>query len=248
MKKLQRNRRKGVYLLPNLFTTMGLFFGFYAAISAVQDHFIMAAKVIFIAMIFDGLDGRIARITNTTSEFGAEYDSLSDMVTFGIAPAILVYNWGLHSLGKVGWLVAFVYVAATALRLARFNTNLAVISKRYFQGLPSPIGAAVIAAIIWFASKTFNLVGSHVDIAVAVVTMLIALLMVSDVPYYSFKEIDFKNRMPFAAIILFIMLCVAIAVNPPAVLCFGFVLFLLSGPVLWLFRKKRSKRDFKRHN
>lgn len=239
-----RLRRKGIYLLPNLFTTVGLFFGFYAIVSALkgQGHYDQAAIAIFIAMIFDGLDGRIARMTNTCSPFGAEYDSLSDMVTFGIAPALLAFSWGLSTLGKLGWLVAFMYAAATALRLARFNTQVGRVSKRYFQGLPCPVAAAVIAGMIWTGDNTFEIAGQHVSIIVAVVTALMAILMVSNVPYYSFKELDFKGKVPFVMILIFVGLCISIAADPPPVLFFGFLIFTLSGPIMYLFGWGRQRK------
>lgn len=239
-----RLRRKGIYLLPNLFTTLGLFFGFYAIISALKGagHFNEAAIAIFVAMLFDGLDGRIARMTNTTSPFGAEYDSLSDMVTFGISPAILSYSYGLYTLGKFGWLVGFMYVAATALRLARFNTQIGRVSKRFFQGLPCPVAAAVIAGMIWTGESTFSIPGPHISIIVAVVTALMAILMVSNVPYYSFKEVDFKGRVPFVMILIFVAICISIAADPPPVLFFGFLLFTLSGPIMYLFGWGRQRR------
>lgn len=239
-----RIRRKGIFLLPNLFTTLGLFFGFYAIVSSVQGsgHHADAALAIFIAMIFDSLDGRIARITNTSSPFGAEYDSISDMVTFGIAPSVLLYSWSLHVLGKFGWLIAFMYAAATALRLARFNTQIGRVSKRYFQGLPCPAAAAVIAGMVWAGTSTFDIIGTHISLATAAVTAIVALLMVSNVPYYSFKEVDFKGRVPFVMILIFIVICIAIAGDPPPVLFFGFLLFMLSGPIMLLFGRHRKRR------
>jgi CDP-diacylglycerol--serine O-phosphatidyltransferase len=239
-----RIRRKGIYLLPNLCTTLGLFFGFYAVVMGMRGQFAQSAMAIFIAMIFDGLDGRVARMTNTSSEFGAEFDSLSDMVTFGIAPALLAYSWGLFALNKIGWLVAFMYVAASALRLARFNTQVGKVSKEYFQGLPCPAAAAVIAGMIWAGHNNFAIVGSHISVAVAVVTALLAILQVSNVPYYSFKEIDFKGRVPFVMILMFVLLCVAIAINPPIVLFFGFLIFTLSGPIMYLFGWGRRKKGY----
>jgi CDP-diacylglycerol--serine O-phosphatidyltransferase len=240
--KKHRIQRRGIYLLPNLFTTLGLFFGFYAIVAALKGRFDQASLAIFIAMIFDSLDGRIARMTNTTSPFGAEYDSLSDMVTFGVAPALVSYSWGLYPLGKIGWLVAFMYAAATALRLARFNTQVGIASKRYFQGLPCPAAAAVIAGMIWTGHNTFDIPGTHISIGIAIVTALMALLMVSNVPYYSFKELDFKGRVPFVMILIFIGLCIAIAIDPPPVLFVGFLLFTLSGPVIFLVGLNRKRK------
>ena len=246
-KKHRYLRRRGIYLLPNLLTSLGLFFGFYAIVAALKGHFDQAAIAIFIGMIFDGLDGRIARMTNTASPFGAEYDSLSDMVTFGIAPALVAYSWGLYSLGKIGWLAAFIYAAATALRLARFNTQVGHVAKRYFQGLPCPVAAAVIAGMIWTGNTSLQISGTHISIIVAVVTVLLALLMVSNVAYYSFKEIDLKGRVPFVMILIFILLCVAITVDPPPMLFTGFLAFTLSGPIMYLFGWRRKKKTIKRY-
>ena len=248
MQKEQKPRlhRKGIYLLPNLFTTVGLFFGFYAIVSALKGHFENAAMAIFIAMIFDGLDGRIARMTNTSSAFGAEFDSLSDMVTFGVAPALVAYSWALHPLGKLGWLIAFLYTAGTALRLARFNTMVGKVSQRYFQGLPCPVAAAVIAGMVWTGHTDLKITGSHVDIIVAVVTALMGILMVSNVPYYSFKELDFKGRVPFVMVLVVLLICIAIASNPPAVLFLSFLIFTLSGPIMYVFGFGRSYRKKKK--
>ncbi len=226
---------KGIYLLPNLFTTAGLFAGFYAIIAATKGLFGYAAMTIFIAMIADGLDGRVARLTNTTSAFGAEYDSLSDMVAFGIAPAVTAYTWALHSFGKIGWLIAFVYAASTAMRLARFNVHLEdeEHDQRYFNGLPSPAAAGVVAGTLWVAEiNQFN--GFFGYITLALLTIAAAVLMVSNVRYPSFKGFDFKGRVPFVAIPLVVLLFVAIAFDPPPVLFIGFALFALSGPVMAL--------------
>lgn len=240
--KKHRLRRKGIYLLPNLFTTLALFFGFFAIISALKGRFDTMAETVFIAMIFDSLDGRIARMTNTTSAFGAEYDSLSDMVTFGIAPALAAYSWGLYPLGKFGWLIAFLYAVATALRLARFNISTGTASKRFFEGLPCPAAAAVIVSMIWTGSTNLDIIGAHISIIVAIVTLLMAILMVSSVPFYSFKEINLKGPVPFIMIIIFIALCVVVAMNPPPVLFIGFFLFTLSGPITYLFIRKQRRR------
>lgn len=247
MNKNHYLRRRGIYLLPNLLTTMGLFFGFYAIVAALQGHFNEASIAIFIGIIFDGLDGRIARLTNTRSSFGAEYDSLSDMVTFGIAPALFAYSWGLYSLGKVGWLIAFTYTAATALRLARFNTQIGQISGYYFRGLPCPAAAAVIAGMIWTGNTSLGIAGRHVSIIVAIIIVSMAGLMVSNVPYYSFKKIDLKGRVPFMMILLFIILCVAIAINPPLILFMGFLLFTISGPVMYLFGLGHKKKGMQHY-
>lgn len=239
--KRQRFRRRGIYLLPNLLTTLALFFGFYAIVAAFKGHFSHACLTVYIAMIFDSLDGRVARMTNTASPFGAEYDSLSDMVTFGIAPALIAYFWGLNQLGKIGWLVAFVYAVATALRLARFNIQVGRVSKRYFQGLPCPIAAAVVAGMIWTADSV-GILGTQVTIFTALVTIFMALMMVSSVPYYSFKEINFKSPVSFVILLIAVLICVAIAINPPIVLFLSSFIFTLSGPILFLFGWNKRRR------
>lgn len=230
---INKPRNKGIYLLPNLFTTSALFSGFYAIVAAQRSHFDAAAIAIFIAMVMDGLDGRVARLTNTESAFGAEYDSLSDIVSFGVAPALVVYSWGLSSLGKIGWLVAFFFTAATALRLARFNSRLHVQDKRYFQGLPCPSAAALIAAMVWVAHD-YGVPGQKLWVLAGVVTLIAGGLMVSTIPYYSFKDIDLKNHVPFVAVLALLLIFLGISVYPPMVLLVAFGLFVISGPILWL--------------
>ncbi len=227
--------RKGIYLLPNLFTTAALFAGFYAIVAAMQGKFALAAISVFIAMIWDGLDGRIARLTNTQTEFGVQYDSLSDMVSFGLTPALLLYQWGLQDLGKVGWLAAFLYAASTALRLARFNTQAAVADKRFFQGLPCPAAAGVVAGLIWFCHN-LGVPGDHLRFLAVIVSVSLASLMVSNVRYYSFKKMDMKGKVPFVVILLVVLLFVAVALNPAQNLFFIFGAFALSGPVLTIIR------------
>jgi len=236
-------RRKGIYLLPNLFTTAGLFTGFYAIVAAIGGRYEAAAIAVFVAMVMDGLDGRVARLTNTQSDFGAEYDSLTDMVCFGLAPALVVYEWSLHSLGKVGWLTAFVYTAAVALRLARFNTQVGRADKRYFQGLASPSGAAVLAGLVWVADY-YEIDGPELAFAALILTLLISILMVSNVRYYSFKDFDLKGKVPFVTVLVVVLIFVLISVNPPQVLFGAFLLYALSGPVLTLLhlRKQRARR------
>ena len=190
-------RRRGIYLLPNLFTIAGLFAGFYAIVTAMEGYFNYAAIAIFVAMIMDFFDGRVARLTNTQSAFGAELDSLSDMVSFGVAPALVIYSWSLEGLGKLGWLAAFIFTAAGALRLARFNTQVSIADKRYFQGLPIPAAAGVLASMVWLCVDS-EILGDGVSMITAVLAILIAILMVSNVRYYSFKEIDLKGRVPFS--------------------------------------------------
>ncbi|WP_111979145.1 CDP-diacylglycerol--serine O-phosphatidyltransferase [Algibacillus agarilyticus] len=226
-----QNKRRGVYLLPNVLTTAGLFSGFYAVIASMNHQFESAAIAIFIAMIFDALDGRVARITNTQSQFGAEYDSMADMISFGIAPAIVSYNWALADLGKAGWLAAFVYTAGAALRLARFNTTLETADKRYFQGLASPAAAALVAGMVWLGSD-YELDGNQFGILAAFITVVSGLLMVSNFKYSSFKEVDWKAKVPFIAILIMVLAFIVIATEPALVLFCIFALYALSGPIL----------------
>lgn len=227
---MPETKRKGIYLLPNLLTTAGLFSGFYAIVASMNHHFEAAAVAIFVAMIFDGLDGRVARMTNTQSEFGAEYDSMADMVSFGMAPALVAYNWGLTGLGKIGWLAAFVYVAGAALRLARFNTNIETVDKRYFQGLASPAAAALIAGLVWVGVE-YDVNGHDYSILVALLTGVAGLLMVSNFKYNSFKELNWHGKVPFIAILLIMLVFVVVATEPALVLFVVFALYALAGPI-----------------
>jgi CDP-diacylglycerol--serine O-phosphatidyltransferase len=243
-----RPRRRGIYLLPNLFTTAGLFAGFYAIVAAMSDNFETAAIAIFIAMLMDGIDGRVARLTHTTSEFGVQYDSLSDMVCFGLAPSLVVFEWTLRSMieqgwlwSKLAWLAAFVFTAGAALRLARFNTQVTSADKRYFQGLPSPSAAAVLAGLVWF-SEDSGWDGSDMWLIGAVLAAAMGLLMVSNVRYYSFKQIDFRNRVPFVAAVIAVLVLVVISSHPPGVLFFGFLIYVISGPVVTLYQIRRRRR------
>jgi len=236
-------RRRGIYLLPNLFTTAALFGGFYAIVAAMNGRFEAASIAIFVAMILDGADGRIARMTNTQSAFGAEYDSLSDVISFGLAPALVAYQWSLQDLGKLGWLVAFFYAAATALRLARFNTQLGIADKRYFQGLPCPSAAAVVAGLVWFATDN-GIPGDAVMPVTVAVMLLTAILMVSNIRFYSFKELDLRGRVPFVKILAVLLVFVLVSSDPPLVLFLGFLAYAASGPLLTLLhlRRRRLKR------
>jgi CDP-diacylglycerol---serine O-phosphatidyltransferase len=236
-------RRRGIYLLPNLFTIAGLFAGFYAIVTAMEGYYNYAAIAIFVAMIMDFFDGRVARLTNTQSAFGAELDSLSDMVSFGVAPALVIYSWSLEGLGKLGWLAAFIFTAAGALRLARFNTQVLVADKRYFQGLPIPAAAGVLASMVWLCVDS-EILGDVVSMMTAILAIIIAILMVSNVRYYSFKEIDLKGRVPFVAILLVVLAFVGISLDPPKILFLIFFCYALSGPILTLraFYKARSLR------
>lgn len=221
---------KGIYLLPNLLTTAGLFSGFYAIVSSMNGHFTSAAIAIFIAMIFDGLDGRVARMTNTQSEFGAEYDSMADMVSFGIAPGLVAYNWALSDLGKFGWLAAFVFVACAALRLARFNTQVSIADKRFFQGLASPAAAGIIASLVWVGT-TYDLNGHDFGLLMGPITILSGLLMVSNFRYNSFKEVDWKGKVNFLVVLIIVLVFVVVASSPAELLALIFILYACSGPI-----------------
>ena len=236
-------RSRGIYLLPNLFTTGALFSGFFAILAAMNGHFHQAAMAIFVAMILDGLDGRVARMTNTQSAFGAEYDSLADMVSFGLAPSLVMYQWALTDMGNAGWLAAFVYTAGTALRLARFNTQIGIADKRYFQGLPSPSGAAIMAGALW-VSVDNDIAGGDVSYIVAFLSVITGLLMVSNVRYHSFKEIDFRGKVPFFVMVIVMLVFAIILLQPPLVLFLIFLAYAISGPVLTLtkLRKHREER------
>ena len=231
---------RGIYLLPNLFTTAGLFAGFYAIIAAIRGDFESAAIAIFVAMVMDGLDGRIARMTNTQSDFGAEYDSLADMVSFGLAPALVIYQWALLGTGKFGWMVAFVYAACGALRLARFNTQIGVEDKRYFQGLPSPAAAACLAGFVWAGSSN-GFDASLITTIALPLTFLCGILMVSTVRYYSFKDLDLHGKVPFVVMLALVLVFALIASDPPIVLFAGFIIYALSGPVLTLIKLRQHR-------
>ncbi|WP_431686858.1 CDP-diacylglycerol--serine O-phosphatidyltransferase [Hahella sp. NBU794] len=234
-------RRRGVYLLPNLFTTGSLFSGFYAIVAAMHGNFENAAIAIFICMILDGLDGRVARLTNTQSAFGAEYDSLADMVAFGVAPALVAFTWTLSDLGKIGWVAAFIYVAGAALRLARFNTQIGSVDKKYFVGLPSPSAAAVVAGTVW----TLHTLEHSIWLSYGAVLIVAGagVLMVSNILFYSFKEFDLKGRVPFVAILIVVLIYAVIATAPAQVLLGGFLLYTVSGPFQALQRWRKKKRQ-----
>ncbi|MBI3903135.1 MAG: CDP-diacylglycerol--serine O-phosphatidyltransferase [Nitrosomonadales bacterium] len=232
-------RRRGIYLLPNLLTTAALFAGFYAIVQAMNGKFEFSAVAIFVAMIFDGLDGRVARMTHTQSEFGAEYDSLSDMVSFGVAPALIVYEWALKGLGKWGWFAAFIYCASTALRLARFNTNIEVVDKNNFQGLPSPAAAALVASFVWVMLDN-HFAGEDVRWYACALTAFAGFTMVSNLKYYSFKSINMRKSVPFIVIFLFALFFIFISVDPPSILFLLFLSYALSGYVMLLSQRKKD--------
>src|SRR6202022_28435 len=235
-----RIRRRGIFLLPNLFTTAALFAGFYAIVQAMNGRFDQSAVAIFVAMVLDGLDGRVARLTKTQSAFGAEYDSLSDMVSFGAAPALVVYEWSLRSMGKLGWIAAFIYVAGAALRLARFNTMLEVADKRYFQGLPSPSAAALVAGFVWIIDD-YAIDPENVRWAAWFVTVFAGLTMVSNLKYYSFKTINLRRSVPFVVVFLIVLFFVLVSYQPPIVLFGVFAAYAVAGYAwsAWLALRRR---------
>ena len=237
-------RRQGIYLLPNLFTTGALFAGFYAIIAAMRGDFESASIAIFAAMVLDGLDGRVARLTNTSSKFGAEYDSLSDMVSFGVAPALVMFSWALGGLGKFGWSAAFIYVACAALRLARFNTQIDTADKNYFTGLASPAAAAIVASTVWVCHD-LGWVGQdlqhELSIFVGVLTATVGFLMIANFPYYSFKGIDFRGRVPFVVMIAVVLIFGLVTVDPPSILLAGFLAYAVSGPVMLVVKRRRHR-------
>ena len=235
-------RKRGIYLLPNLFTTAALFAGFYAIVMAMGERYEYSAVAIFVAMVMDGLDGRVARLTHTQSAFGAEYDSLSDMVSFGVAPALVVYVWALKGMGKLGWLAAFIYCVGAALRLARFNTQLDVMDKRWFQGLPSPAAAALMAGMVWVMSD-LHIAGTTLSWPAWVLTIFAGVTMVSNVRYYSFKDLNLRKSIPFAFLLLIVLAIVLISSYPPGVLFGLFVVYALSGYVMCLARLAKRPGD-----
>ena len=242
--------KRGIYLLPSIFTTFALFAGFYSIVASIKGDYTVAAISIMVAMLLDTLDGRIARLTNTQSTFGAEYDSLSDLVSFGVAPALLVYLWSLSDLGRIGWLAAFIYLTCAALRLARFNTQVGVADKRYFQGLSSPASAGVIASMIWlkfwnFEYLDFGVVSLSYYIGVSI-TILCGLLMVSNVRYFSFKEFESTEKASFRFLLLTVLGFILLLYKPNVVLFTGFFIYMISGPLITIFgvykRRQKKKR------
>ena len=233
-------RQKGIYVLPNLITLAAMFGGFYAIVMSMGGRFDLAAIGIFAAMFLDGMDGRVARLTNTQSAFGEQMDSLSDMVSFGVAPALFTYEWALRGLGRWGWVAAFVYVACAALRLARFNVNVAVVDKRYFQGLPSPAAAALVAGFVWLLDDA-GVTGAQVSWLMFGVMLYAGLTMATNVPFYSFKEFHLKKSVPFAVIVAIALGIAVINIHPPTVLFALFVAYGLSGYALYLWRKFKGQ-------
>ena len=234
--------RKGIYLLPNLLTTASLFSGFFSIVSAINGNFIASGMALFAAQMLDGLDGRVARLTNSQSLFGAQYDSLCDVISFGLAPAIIVFLWGLDSLGQTGWVFSFFYVAAAALRLARFNTYIGS-EDTYFKGLPSPVASAMVVYFVW-AMSSYGVqgeeVGSILAIFTSILTGCVSLLMVVNIPYYSFKEIELKKRVPFFSMLFVVFIFALISIDPPIVLALCAFVYVVSGPVIWAVKALRK--------
>jgi CDP-diacylglycerol---serine O-phosphatidyltransferase len=240
-------RKRGVYILPNLFTTAGLFAGFYAIVQAMNGRFELAAVAIFVAMITDKLDGLVARVTHTQSAFGVQFDSLSDMVAFGVAPALVMYVWALKGMGKLGWIAAFIYCAGAALRLAHFNTQFEVADKRYFQGLPSPSAAALVAGLVWVVieyEQEYAFVGWARNRWFAWAwTVFAGVTMVSFfLRFYSFKEIHFRKSVPFVMLPLMVAVFLLVTYEPPLVLFGFFILYAFSGYVMWAWQARSAKR------
>jgi CDP-diacylglycerol---serine O-phosphatidyltransferase len=233
-------RRRGIYLLPNLFTTGVLFCGFFAIVQAMNGRFEIGAVAIYVAMVLDGMDGRVARWTNTQSEFGAQYDSIADMVAFGAAPALVAYEWTLKDLGTAGWIAAFLYCAGTAIRLARFNVNIGIVDKRYFQGLPSPSGAAVLAGLVWVMTDFGFKPSDWLALVTWVTAVFAGITMVSNIPFYSFKEVNWRRRVPLWVILASVLGIAVVASRPSLVLFALFMTYSLSGYVMWA-RERRLR-------
>ncbi len=251
MTKPDKISHKGIYLLPNLFTTGAMFAGYYSIIAGIQGKFEVACVCIFIAALLDALDGRVARMTNTQSEFGEQYDSLSDLVSFGVAPSLLMFNWSLYHLtavhpvmGKIGWLAAFIFAVSGALRLARFNTQIGVVDKAYFQGLPSPAAAAVISSFVWICVD-LDLVGADLKYLALPITVITGLLMVSRFRYYSFKTIPFRENASFLWVLLLVLVFVLLTIKTAWVLFVVFSGYAISGIAITIFSIKRKRADKK---
>ncbi len=236
-------RIRGIYLLPNLLTIAAIFSGFYAIIAAMKGQYSHAAYAIFIALVLDSLDGRVARLLKAQSEFGIQLDSLSDMINFGITPALVMYSWSLSVLGKIGWLIAFLYTVCTALRLARFNVQTRVLDKRFFCGLPTPGAAGCMASIVLISSY-YELPGPQLAIPIAIIALALSFFKVSSIRYYSFKNIDLHHRVPFMATLICAVILALISFDPADILFAIFFAYLLSGPVrtLWTFYRRRGRR------
>lgn len=239
----EEKRRRSIYLLPNAFTTANLFAGFYAVVQAMNGRFETAAIAIFLAMVFDGMDGRVARLTNTQSAFGEQYDSMADIISFGVAPAFVMYVWALQDLGRWGWLAAFIFVVGAALRLARFNTTIASVDKRFFQGLPSPAAAALIAGFVWLAvDNKISMNTEPLEWLAFVITIYAGVAMVSNAPFYSGKSLALGRSVPFWVMLLFVLLFVFVSTDPPIILFSLFVVYSLSGWVVMFWRWRKARR------
>lgn len=238
-------RRRGIYLLPNLFTTAALFCGFFAIVQAMTGRFELAAIAIFVAMVLDGLDGRVARLTRTQSAFGAEYDSLADMVSFGVAPALVIFAWTLKDMGRLGWIAAFIYCAGAALRLARFNTNIDVVDKRYFQGLPSPAAAALVAGLVWVMIDN-GWSGEDARWYACALTMFAGITMVSNIRYWSGKDINLRKSVPFIIVVAFAVGFALVSSYPPGVLFALFLAYALSGYIMTAWQASGRRRTVAR--
>lgn len=234
-------RRRGIYLLPNLLTLGALFAGFYAIIAGMNGDFNKAGWAILIAAVMDGLDGRVARMTNTQSAFGAQFDSLSDMVSFGVAPALIMFSWALSSLGEAGWAASFIYMSCAALRLARFNVQLGTVDKRFFVGLQSPVAAGLVTFVAWVGFKYQVEITPFIAFCAAVLTAFTGILMISNYRYYSFKEIHFRGTVPYVVFLMAVVLLVVIAQNPHEVLLGMCLIYALTGPFIWIYRRVKSK-------
>src|SRR3990167_2441991 len=232
--------RRGVYLLPNLFTVGAMFAGFYAIVASTRGAFDTAAIAIFIAMLLDGLDGRVARLTQTQSEFGAQMDNMSDMICFGVTPALVLYEWSLQGVGKIGWLVAFIYTVCTALRLARFLSLDDHDNKRFSRGLTTTAAAGFIASVLWFCVQ-HNISGDSIKSLILAITLRVALLKVSTIPFYTFKDFDARNKISFLAIVGIVLAFAFVVLDPPDVFLAVFGLYVLSGPTMFLFNKIKSR-------
>ncbi|MCK5643985.1 MAG: CDP-diacylglycerol--serine O-phosphatidyltransferase [Gammaproteobacteria bacterium] len=238
-KRTRKTGKKGIYVLPNLFTSASLFCGFYAILAAIQGRYETAAIAILVACLFDGLDGKIARFTHTTTQFGTEFDSLSDLVAFGVAPAVLAFQWALEPFGRFGWMACFMYLICGALRLARFNVQKKTLEAKYFKGLPIPAAASLIASLILFTSALGGLHGSR-QILVIVLIYILSFLMVSTIDYLSFKEFELKNRKPFSFLVAIILMFVVIAYKPKIIIFFLLAIYVLSGPVITMYRSRKK--------
>lgn len=239
-------RIRGIYLLPNLLTLGALFAGFYAVIAGMGGNFNEAGWAILIAGVFDGLDGRIARLTNTQSAFGAQFDSLSDMVSFGMAPALIMFSWAFAPLGQVGWAASFIYMSCAALRLARFNVQLGTVDKRFFLGLQSPLAAGLVTFVPWVGYKYGLQVTPLVSYLAAILTVFAGLLMISNYQYFSFKELNFKGTVPYMVFIFAVVLLVVVAQNPHEVLLTMCVIYAVSGPAVWIYKNQLKKPSTKK--